>query len=115
MGALQKVRLKGRAKIFRNPDCPQQDRLVVIDEAQRLNRECIQYIRHLHDDPATRFGLLLVGGDGCWQVLSRAAVLLSRLYRRVTFTPLSARDVLEVMPRYHPLYRDSDPELLLTI
>ena len=91
------------------------DRLIVVDEAQWLTREAIEYLRHLHDDPATRFGLLLVGGDGCWQVLSREPMLRSRLYRRVTFTPLSARDVLEVIPRYHPLYHDSDPELLLTI
>jgi hypothetical protein len=42
-------------------------------------------------------------------------MLRSRLYRRVTFTPLPSRDVLEVIPRYHPLYNDADPELLLTI
>jgi hypothetical protein len=93
----------------------ERDRLIVVDEAQWLTRESIEYLRHLHDDPDTRFGLLLVGGDGCWQVLSREPMLRSRLYRRVTFTPLSARDVLEVIPRYHPLYNDADPELLLTI
>lgn len=26
-------------------------RLVIIDEAQWLNRECFEYLRHLHDDP----------------------------------------------------------------
>ncbi len=40
-------------------------RLVIIDEAQWLNRECFEYLRHLHDDPDTRFALLFVGGDGC--------------------------------------------------
>ena len=44
--------------------------LLVVDEAQWLNRECIEYLRHLHDHPRTRFSLLLVGGDGCWRVLS---------------------------------------------
>ena len=33
----------------------------------------------------------------------------------MTFTPLSARDVLELIPCYHPLYHDADAELLLTI
>ena len=61
----------------------ERDRLIVVDEAQWLTRESIEYLRHLHDDPATRFGLLLVGGDGCWQVLSREPMLRSRLYRRV--------------------------------
>src|SRR6266571_3635324 len=58
-------------------------RVVVIDEAQRLNRECIECLRHLHDHPATTFALLLVGGDGCWEVLSREPMLRSRLYQHV--------------------------------
>ena len=41
-------------------------RLMIVDKAQWLNRECIEYLRHLHDHPETRFALLLVGGDGCW-------------------------------------------------
>ena len=93
----------------------ERDRLIVVDEAQWLNRECIEYLRHLHDDPATRFGLLLVGGDGCWQVLSREPMLRSRLYRRVTFAPLGSRAVLEVIPRCHRLYDGAEPELLLAI
>jgi type II secretory pathway predicted ATPase ExeA len=36
--------------------------LLVVDEAQWLNRECIEYLRHLHDHARTRFSLLLVGG-----------------------------------------------------
>jgi DNA transposition AAA+ family ATPase len=49
--------------------------VIVVDEAQRLNRECIEYLRHLHDHPMTHFALLLVGGDGCWEVLSHRCVL----------------------------------------
>jgi AAA domain len=90
-------------------------RLLVIDEAQRLNRECIELLRHLHDHPATRFGLLLVGGDGCWEVLSREPMLRSRIYRRLRFQPLTAREVLMVVPGYHPLYADADPELLCLV
>lgn len=32
-------------------------RVVVVDEAQRLNTECIEFLRHLHDHPRTRFAL----------------------------------------------------------
>ena len=52
-------------------------------EAQRLNGVCIEYLRHLHDHPATRLALLLVGGNGCWEVLSREPMLGSRVWRRV--------------------------------
>src|SRR6266581_9692500 len=90
-------------------------RVVVIDEAQRLNRECIECLRHLHDHPATTFALLLVRGDGCWEVLSREPMLRSRIYRRVTFRPLESREVLDVLPRYHRLYQHVDGELLLFI
>jgi DNA transposition AAA+ family ATPase len=90
-------------------------RLVVIGEAQNLNRDCFEYLRHLHDDPTTRFGLLFDGGDGCWEVLSREPMLHSRIYRRVAFTALSDSDILTLIPDYHPIYTDADPELLLEI
>jgi DNA transposition AAA+ family ATPase len=92
-----------------------QDVLVIVDEAQRLNQECIEYLRHLHDHPTTRFTLLLVGGNGCWEVLSREPMLRSRIFRRVTFRPLPSREVAAVLPTYHRLYRDATEELLLFI
>ena len=90
-------------------------RLVVIGEAQNLNRDCFEYLRHLHDDPDTRFALLFDGGDGCWEVLAREPMLHSRIYRRVAFTALSDRDVLTLIPGYHPIYHEADSELLLLI
>ena len=90
-------------------------RIVVVDEAQNLNEECVEYLRFLHDDPRTDFALLLVGGNRCWNVLSRHAMLRSRVYRRVCFEPLSQRDVLAIMPRYHRIYRKVDEELLLLV
>lgn len=38
-------------------------RLVVVDEAQRLNGDCIEMLRHLHDEPRTTFALLYVGDN----------------------------------------------------
>jgi len=93
----------------------EQSWLLVIDEAQWLTRESIEYLRHLHDDPRTRFGLLLVGGDGCWQVLSREPMLRSRLYHRVTFAPLDPERVLLVIPGFHPVYDGVDLQLLALI
>jgi AAA domain len=89
--------------------------LLVIDEAQQLNRECIEYLRFLHDHEATRFSLLLVGGDGCWEVLSREPMLHSRVHRRVAFQPIPRRAVPTTIREWHRLYRDVEDELLLFI
>lgn len=90
----------------------QEFRLVIIDEAQWLNRECFEYLRHLHDDPYTRFALLFVGGDGCYEVLRRGPMLDSRLYAHQRFRPLSPADVLTIIPTYHQIYTDADPAVL---
>ena len=92
-----------------------QPRLVIVDEAQWLNRDCIEYLRHLHDHPDTRFALLLVGGDGCWEVLSREPMLRSRIFRRVQFGPMTRATVLEVIPRYHPVYATTPADVIAEI
>ncbi|MEV4251706.1 ATP-binding protein [Spirillospora sp. NPDC049652] len=86
-------------------------RLVVVDEAQRLNGDCIELLRHLHDHPDTRFALLYVGGDGCWEVLSREPMLASRVFRRLPFTKLERAKVPALMRGYHAIYRDADEAL----
>jgi DNA transposition AAA+ family ATPase len=95
---------------------PERQRLLLhVDEAQRLNRECIEYLRYLHDHVQTGFALCLSGGDGCWDVIEREPMLLSRIFRRVRFSPLTDNQVLEFMPRYHPLWGECPPELLLEV
>lgn len=91
------------------------NRVVVIDEAQHLNRDCIEYLRHLHDHDRAHFALVLVGGDGCWEVLSREPMLRSRIYRRVRFRRMGEGELLQIIPRFHPIYADAEPELLLFI
>jgi hypothetical protein len=90
-------------------------RVLVVDEAQRLTRECIELLRHLHDHPATRFALVLVGGDGAWEVLSREPMLRSRVFRRVNFAALSAAEVCKLIGAFHPIYHGVDGELLLLV
>jgi len=85
---------------------------LVVDEAQRLKAEGIEILRHLHDDEETRFALLLVGGNGCWKVLSSQPMLRSRLHRVVEFKALPPRVVAQLMPRFHPVIAGSPPEVL---
>lgn len=88
---------------------------VVVDESQLLTGECIELLRYLHDHRATRFALVLVGGNGTWAVLSREPMLASRVYRRVRFRPLRRADVLAAIPAYHPVYATAESELIALI
>jgi hypothetical protein len=96
--------------------------LVIVDEAQRLNRECFEFLRYLHDPaerglggPARRSPMLLVGGDQAWGVLAADPMLKSRLYRRVHCRRLRPEQVVMWMPKFHPIYADADRDLLLFI
>ena len=42
-------------------------------------------------------------------------MLRSRIYRRVRFAPMRPHTVLEVIPGYHPIYRDASPELIAMV
>ncbi|MDQ2759598.1 MAG: ATP-binding protein [Actinomycetota bacterium] len=90
-------------------------RLLIVDEAQRLNRDCIETLRHLHDDPGTRFALALVGGNDCWTVLSRYPMLRSRIFARVAFEKMTFEQVLAVIPKFHRIYEHADRNLLALI
>lgn len=59
---------------------------------------------------ATQFALLLVGGQGCYEVLRREPMLHSRLYEIVRFQELSDPECCQVLPAFHPLYSDVAPE-----
>ncbi len=94
--------------------------VLVVDEAQRLNRECLEFLRYLHDPAerglgtaACRSSMLLVGGDQAWGVLAADPMLRSRVYRRVHCRRLRPEQVLAWMSRFHPLYGDASRAPLL--
>ncbi|MBN6040074.1 ATP-binding protein [Amycolatopsis sp. 195334CR] len=89
--------------------------LLVVDEAQRLSSHAMEVLRYLYDDKDTVLSLLLVGGDGCWKVVSREPMLMSRLHSRRNFLPLPPEDVPTLMREFHWLYRDADPGLLTEV
>ncbi|MDQ6805837.1 MAG: AAA family ATPase [Actinomycetota bacterium] len=88
------------------------DARLVVDESQLLTPDCIELLRYLHDHQQTRFALVLVGGNGTWAVLSREPMLASRVFRRVSFAPLTRADVIAAIPAYHSLYTGVDAALL---
>lgn len=101
--------------LARDSDTTRQVSLGRRNEAQRLNGDCIELIRHLHDHPDTRFALLYVGGDGCWEVLSREPMLRSRVFRRLPFKPIKREDIATLISAFHPIYTGVAAELLTDI
>ena len=89
--------------------------LIVIDEAQNLTRVTMDFLRYLHDEPSTRFALLFVGGNGCYQTLSREPMLRSRIYWWVEFKPIQRDRIPDRIRTLHPIYRSASDELLLEI
>jgi DNA transposition AAA+ family ATPase len=90
-------------------------RLIVVDEAQQLNANALDYLRYLHDEPDTQFALMFVGGNGCWKTLSRHPMLLSRVYRQVRIGALDEEEVMSLIPRYHPIHAQASLETLLEV
>jgi Cdc6-like AAA superfamily ATPase len=93
----------------------EQPLVVVFDEAQRLNNECAEYLRYLHDPHNTSFAMLLAGGNGCWETIRREPMLHSRVHEPVFFKPLGDQALLRMLPNYHAMYEHADPELLLLV
>jgi type II secretory pathway predicted ATPase ExeA len=89
--------------------------LLVVDEAQRLTRHTMEVLRYLWDHKPSQLAVLLVGGDGCWEVISREPMMKSRVFRSRQLQPLSGRRVPELMRHYHPLYRRAATDLLARI
>lgn len=86
--------------------------LVIADEAQNLDRDGIEALRYLHDCCGCSFPIILAGGDGCWNVLSQELMLLSRVFDCVEHSPMTEKDLREILPTYHSVYSDVDPDVV---
>ncbi|WAP53500.1 hypothetical protein [Streptomyces sp. S465] len=75
-----------------------------------LNGEAFEYFRYLWDEPSTQLAIIFVGGEGCHTVLRREPVLSSRIFIWQRFTRRTSSEVLEVIPRFHLLWADADPD-----
>ncbi|WP_329256683.1 ATP-binding protein [Streptomyces pseudovenezuelae] len=91
------------------------DHLLVVDEAQRLDGSCFEYLRYLFDDPYARLAIVLVVGERGQAVLRRQKMLASRTAVLLTVPHLTPADVAEVIPRFHPLWCGADPDALMRL
>lgn len=67
---------------------------------------------HLHDHPETRFALLYVSGDGCWELLSQEPMPASQVFRRLPFEKLDRPAIPALMRSYHRIYAEVEDALL---
>ncbi|MER7805107.1 ATP-binding protein [Streptomyces parvulus] len=89
----------------------QTPRALVVDEAQALGPTVYEYIRYLSED--TPLSVIFVGGENCYQRLRRHAALASRIAIWQAFAPLTAEEVWQHLPAYHPLWQDVGRDDLL--
>ncbi|MEN8656337.1 ATP-binding protein [Streptomyces sp. 21So2-11] len=86
------------------------DHLLVVDEAQRLDAACFEYLRYLFDDAGTCLAIVLAAGERGLAVLRRQKMLASRTAVWLTIPALTPEEVRWVIPRFHPLWETSDPD-----
>ncbi|MET9226006.1 ATP-binding protein [Lentzea sp. NPDC003310] len=89
--------------------------LLVVDEAQRLTRHTMEVLRYLWDHKPSQLAVLLVGGDGCREVVAREPMMESRVFRTRHLQPLPGRRVPELIRRYHSLYHRAEADLIARV
>jgi hypothetical protein len=87
-------------------------RVLVCDEAQWLSKLCFEYLRYLWDDTGTDLTIIFTGGNGCFEMLQSEPMLESRVYAWQEIDPMPLDEVLTVVPAFHPVWADADPELI---
>ncbi|WNO62395.1 ATP-binding protein [Streptomyces sp. AM2-3-1] len=88
-------------------------RLLAIDEAHQLSASCLEYLRYLYDDPHTHLALVLAAGSHRIRALRTTPVLASRVTRWYDLDVLDTTQIPTAIPAFHPLWRTTDPVLLL--
>lgn len=87
--------------------------LVVVDEAHRFSCSEFDFLRSLHDDPSLRFSLIFVANPAAWNVIRNNNALEQRLQYRYRYPAMELKEALQLLPKFHDLYRDC-AELTLT-
>ncbi|MFG3480105.1 AAA family ATPase [Streptomyces sp. NPDC047980] len=88
-------------------------RVLLLDEAQWLSKPALEYIRDLWGDDEQRAAVIFVGSGTIRQRILSCPALHSRIYDWYQFTPLKPAEVLNTIPAYHPIWTDTDPDLIL--
>ncbi|MEV4420535.1 ATP-binding protein [Patulibacter sp. NPDC049589] len=80
-------------------------RIVIVDEAQRMDRKCLDHLRFLYEHRESNFTLILAGGEDCWARIGAEPHLRRRIFRRTFFRYLNLDEVRTLLPKYHPVWK----------
>lgn len=87
------------------------DRIIIVDEAQKLGRDGIDTLVDLHDHDKARFTLVMCGAS-VERRLADFEEFSSRTARVVRFHRLRGEELLDTLAKYHPLLAGTDRALL---
>lgn len=90
-------------------------RAVIVRHADRLTREAAGQLNWLHQHPACRFPLILVGGPAMGRALRAEAHLAGTVVQTVEVKPLTGREMLTTVQQLHLLLTGAGTELLTQI
>ncbi|MFJ4188959.1 AAA family ATPase [Kitasatospora sp. NPDC089509] len=85
--------------------------VLLCDEAQHLSTTAFEYLRTLWD--RTQKPLVFVGADSTRKKLKDRRALASRIHDWEQFRPLTPADVLTHIPAFHPLWQNTDSDLIM--
>jgi hypothetical protein len=92
---------------------PRRPYVIVCDEAQQYSRQCFEFIRNLWDNTRkNRPAVIFVGGREADDTLQSDPALGSRICTRTEILAMSEDEALSVVPDIHPVWKDTDVELL---
>ncbi|WP_026912018.1 ATP-binding protein [Patulibacter minatonensis] len=80
-------------------------KIVIVDEAQRMDRRCLDHLRYLYEHRESDFCLILAGGEGCWARIGAEPHLRRRVYRHTAFRYLNLDEVRTLLPKYHAVWK----------
>jgi hypothetical protein len=90
-----------------------QVRVLVCDNAQLLTTGALRYLSSLWDDEHPDVAIVLIGTGRSPGMLCSQPELASRVHTWIPFTAMTEREVLQVIPVFHPVWRDAQAALLL--
>jgi hypothetical protein len=90
-------------------------RILVVDAADQLTARGRDLLFELHEFTDPHVALALIGDETFPRKLNGNVRLRERIDKVVPFESLAPEDVMLEIPRYHDLYADSDPRLILEL
>ncbi|MGW1543247.1 AAA family ATPase [Streptomyces sp. NPDC002309] len=93
----------------------QPHRLIAVDEAHQLSPSCIEYLRHLHDDPTPQVTILLLASRPRLKALRSQPTLMSRVTTWHHLEPLGEDELGTVLPAFHSLWQDIPTTVLSSL